>query len=418
MTGPAGLHLLLESPLPGPLPAGRATAVWLAGRCWHRSRQITGLEIDVDGIRHSVRTLGMPRPDVYAAVHGPGWATPTGTDDPEGHSYRSGFWATVPIPGRAKAGSVELRAVVQLGDGGELTASLGELPVEEAPRQPVGPERDLIAICMATFEPDEALFRAQVDSLRAQTYGRWVCVISDDCSAPERFERMEAVIGDDPRFTLSRAPERLGYYHNFERALGLAPAEAGLIALSDQDDRWHPDKLARLRDALGGAMLAYSDQRLVRPDGRLISETMWRGRRNNHTNLASILVANTITGAASLMRREVAELARPFPIVPGSPVPRPLARRPRAGRRRGGLRRAPAIGLRPAPGGRAGWGRDRGRGTAVPSAGCPRCAGASSTAGDSVTTSATWPERSRRRRRWRAAQTASRPRSGARCTAT
>ena len=106
----------------------------------------------------------------------------------------------------------------------------------------------------------------------------------------------------------------------------MLPAEAELVALCDQDDRWYPEKLAMLRGALGGAQLVYSDQRLVDRDGRVLRETMWEGRRNNHTNLASLLVANTITGAATLFRRELAELALPFPEAPGLAVPRPLAR--------------------------------------------------------------------------------------------
>jgi len=265
----------------------------------------------------------MPRPDVYGEVHGAGWDGPRSPDDPEGRSYRSGFWVTVPIPAHDESGLVELRAVVHLEGRDEVTVPLGALRVDERPEPPPCPEvqacgeQALIAICMATFEPDQALFRGQVDSIRRQTADRWVCLISDDCSTPESFDRLRTVVGDDRRFVVSRAPERLGYYGNFERALAMAPAEAQLVALSDQDDRWHPDKLSVLRCALGGAVLAYSDQRVVRPDGRLLSETMWRGRRNNYTNISSILIANTITGAASLMRREVAELARPFPVVPG-----------------------------------------------------------------------------------------------------
>ena len=60
----------------------------------------------------------------------------------------------------------------------------------------------------------------------------------------------------------------MGFYRNFERALGMVPAEAELIALSDQDDRWYPDKLSSLRAALGGSRLAYSDARLVDREGR------------------------------------------------------------------------------------------------------------------------------------------------------
>jgi glycosyltransferase involved in cell wall biosynthesis len=161
------------------------------------------------------------------------------------------------------------------------------------------------------------LFDAQLRTLRGQSDQRWICVISDDCSSERSFEQIQALIGEDHRFTISRSPARLGFYRNFERALSMAPPEAELIALCDQDDRWHPDKLSVLRRSLGEATLVYSDQRLVTADGRVLRDTLWKGRRNNYDDLASILVANTITGAAMLFRREVAELALPFPDTPG-----------------------------------------------------------------------------------------------------
>jgi glycosyltransferase involved in cell wall biosynthesis len=166
---------------------------------------------------------------------------------------------------------------------------------------------------MATHEPDPRLFEAQLESLRAQTDGRWVCVISDDASGTD----VAAAVAGDERFVVSRSDERRGFYRNFERALGLAPPECGLIALCDQDDRWHPDKLATLRAALGDAAMVYSDQRLVDAGGRVLRDTLWEGRRNNHTDIESMLVANSVTGAATLFRREVADLALPFPETPG-----------------------------------------------------------------------------------------------------
>jgi glycosyltransferase involved in cell wall biosynthesis len=174
-----------------------------------------------------------------------------------------------------------------------------------------------VAVCMATHNPDPALFKVQVDSLRAQEGCEWHCFISDDCSSEESVRRIEAEVGDDARFTFSRSGRRLGFYRNFERALGMVTAGFGTVALCDQDDRWYPDKLRTLRDRLGPARLIFSDQRLVREDGTVISDTYWSDRRNNFDDLISLLVANTVTGAASLFPRELLDVALPFPEVPG-----------------------------------------------------------------------------------------------------
>ena len=60
-----------------------------------------------------------------------------------------------------------------------------------------------------------------------------------------------------------------GAYRAFERCLTRVAAGVRLIAPCDQDDVWHPDKLAVLAGALerSGALLAYCDLRVVRPDG-------------------------------------------------------------------------------------------------------------------------------------------------------
>src|SRR5688572_2148139 len=124
---------------------------------------------------------------------------------------------------------------------------------------------------MATYEPELALLERQLDSIRAQTHERWVCLVSDDGSSGERLERLRVLTAADPRFTLSLAEGRLGFYLNFERALGMVPAEAEFVALADQDDRWYPEKLAALVAACADANLAYSDMRIVDESGTPIS---------------------------------------------------------------------------------------------------------------------------------------------------
>jgi glycosyltransferase involved in cell wall biosynthesis len=171
---------------------------------------------------------------------------------------------------------------------------------------------------MATREPRADLLRAQIESIRAQTHGRWVCLISDDASSATAKREIERAIGGDDRFLLETGAEAVGFYRNFERALAMVPPEASYVALSDQDDRWHADKLAALIAALGpGDVLAHSDARVVDASGAVIAETFWPRGRPRDDRLADALYANPVTGASALFRREVLDPALPFPDLAG-----------------------------------------------------------------------------------------------------
>ncbi|MGH2993283.1 MAG: glycosyltransferase [Solirubrobacterales bacterium] len=327
----ADIELKLDTALLRAVPAGRATAIFCLGSCFHRRQPIDRLEIVVDGRTHRPTAFRMPRLDLFRDLHPTFGVEGSGSvsrdadsdADPEVRCYRSGFWATIPLEATARCGEIEVSVRALLADGRNASAALGRIEVAE-PTAPPSYEGaagrggdELIAICMATFEPDPDLFRVQIESLRAQRDANWICLISDDCSGPSHFETIEGTVKGDPRFVVSRSDGHLGFYRNFERALEMVPAEAGLVALCDQDDRWYPDKLEVLRRSIGPGQLAYSDTRLVDADGRVLAGSLWERRRNNYTNFASMLIANTVPGAASLMRREVVDLALPFPEAPG-----------------------------------------------------------------------------------------------------
>ncbi len=297
--GRAGLVAELELTLPGRLAVGRGNAVFVYGHCYRLGRRVRRVRILADGRSIEPLAQRMPRRDL-----------------PE---YRSAFWGIVPFGPVAAPRSATIDLAAELDDGTEAVAPLGELELVPAgPTAPVewtGPagRGAPVAICMAAYNPPPELLRRQLDSIRAQTHERWMCVISDDCSDTEAFAGLEREVGDDPRFVLSRSPQRLGFYANFERAVSLAPVAATHVALADQDDAWHPDKLEALLAAIGDADLAYSDARVVDEAGNVIFDTYWSRRRHNHTNLASLLITNTITGAASLLRRDLLDRALPFP---------------------------------------------------------------------------------------------------------
>ncbi len=174
----------------------------------------------------------------------------------------------------------------------------------------------LIAICMATYNPPAEPLLRQVESIIAQTHDNWMLVISDDGSDDEHWQHIEQVVRIDPtRIRLHRHTANVHFYHNFERSLNYIPQAAEFVALSDQDDCWYPDKLASLLAALTQAdtMLAYSDMRIVGEDGTVHSNTYWNGRNNEYEDAATVFLANTVTGAASLFRRELLDDLLPFP---------------------------------------------------------------------------------------------------------
>lgn len=174
----------------------------------------------------------------------------------------------------------------------------------------------MVAICMATYQPEPHAFRKQVESLRAQTFEGWHCWVVDDGSGDRGAEVLHDTLDGDTRFTVVRLSENVGFYRNFERALAVVARKAPWIALSDQDDVWDPDKIERLlasADAGPSPSLVYGDVRITDSGGHVLAPTYWIGRTHNEDDLAALLFANTVTGAACLFKADLLEHALPFP---------------------------------------------------------------------------------------------------------
>jgi glycosyltransferase involved in cell wall biosynthesis len=315
----------LECELPRELNVGDGTALFVCGWCFCPQARIRSLSFLLAGEAQPVMARGMPRLDPFRALHpdlDPATSSSVAADpgspqDPLLHSYRSGFWGVVRIGPQRAGAELELSLRAELDGGGDAVAELARIAVPPAPEPACAPwpaaPGPRVAICMATYSPPADLLQRQIDSIRGQMHESWVCFVSDDCSSAEGTATLERVIDGDPRFVVSRSSRRLGFYRNFERALAMVPADADYVAMADQDDAWHADKLAKLIARIGSAQLVYSDARVVTRDGELISETWWNRRRNNHSDLLSLLVANAVTGAASLLRRDLLDDALPFP---------------------------------------------------------------------------------------------------------
>lgn len=131
------------------------------------------------------------------------------------------------------------------------------------------PVRPLVAVLLATHD-GAAYLEEQVASILAQRDVEVRVVVSDDGSndgTPALLERLAA----DPRVVLL-PPGRFGSAHaNFLRLIRDAPIEdADAVAFSDQDDTWHPERLARQLEQLRGADAVSANVIAVFDDRRVL----------------------------------------------------------------------------------------------------------------------------------------------------
>lgn len=309
------LLFCVDTEIPNPFVVGRGNALHLAGWCFHPRQRLRELEVLIDGRAHPATTWSAPRLDVFRHFSSRaefGW-----------RSYYSGFWATAPINECPAARGAEIYLQATLQDRTKrrrriagITLSPGRLPPDWKPTffPPPSAEGPLVVICLATYCPPLELFRRQIESIIAQTHRNWICLVGDDGSPEETVAEIEQIIARDERFMLLPAARRSGFYRNFERCLSFTPEQARYVALADQDDFWYPRKLETLLARFGAdTPLVFSDMRIVDERGTALADTYWTARRNNWTDLAALMMVNTVPGAGLMFRRELLDYVLPFP---------------------------------------------------------------------------------------------------------
>ena len=175
-----------------------------------------------------------------------------------------------------------------------------------------------VTVVLAVYEPRETHLRQQIESLAAQSLpiSKLVVVIADCAS-----QNLVREFGKTGPWALDTVmPEaRTSSYRSFE--LGLRRAvdtseEGGLIALCDQDDIWHANKLAVLveRQSTTGASLVHSDARIVDAEGEVKGSSLFRReKRLLSGDPRDLLLRNCVTGMTTLVDRDAALASLPFP---------------------------------------------------------------------------------------------------------
>lgn len=173
------------------------------------------------------------------------------------------------------------------------------------------------AIALAAYKPVEALFARQLLSIQGQTLGNFICIIAADGEPDTVSEMVHQICGDDDRFRVVGYEKRMGFHHNFERALTEVPEEAEWVALSDQDDFWYPEKLASLMPLLKSSSLAFGQARVVSPSASAASRDQSQGNvtRRRSVPVADMIASNQVTGSLCVFRRSLLSVALPFPSI-------------------------------------------------------------------------------------------------------
>lgn len=174
---------------------------------------------------------------------------------------------------------------------------------------PHSPPLVSIALCVHN---GGGYLREQMESLLAQSESRIEIVALDDASTDRSAAVLHEFAARDPRVRVFGNARNLGPQCSFERAMSLGRGD--FIALSDQDDIWHPQKLEKLLAVIGDHDLAYCDSQYIdadgAPSGRRISDDLDMARGQVPLRL---VCSNSVSGHAALLRRSLFEAARPFP---------------------------------------------------------------------------------------------------------
>jgi glycosyltransferase involved in cell wall biosynthesis len=187
-----------------------------------------------------------------------------------------------------------------------------------------------ISVALCTYN-GERFIAEQVRSICAQRPAPIEIVLSDDASADRCIEvaqgTLESCRQADPalptELRVLRNPKALRVTKNFEQAA--IACRGDLVALSDQDDVWHPGRLALMVavfEQRPDLLLLHTDALLVDGAGHTLGNSLFHALEVKPFELAWLhggrafdvyLRRNLATGATTIFRRQLLASAVPFP---------------------------------------------------------------------------------------------------------
>ena len=180
-----------------------------------------------------------------------------------------------------------------------------------------------VAIVLCTYNGARHI-EEQLDSLVAQTWPVVVRVF-DDTSTDNTIELISPY-KELLDITITSNAHNVGYVANFESGIKQVLEEGfDYLALSDQDDIWHPERIAKGMQAMLAfeeqnnpetALLAHSDLTMIDSEKQCVHASFFQYRRYEIAatrSLPTVLGQNGVMGNTILMNRSLASMSVPFP---------------------------------------------------------------------------------------------------------
>ena len=171
---------------------------------------------------------------------------------------------------------------------------------------------DSISVVMATYN-GAAYIEQQLHSILDQLGDDDEVILVDDHSVDATLNLVDGI--GDARIHVYRNEANLGVQYSFEKAISLASGD--IIFLSDQDDVWHPEKVAKFVEVfamLQDVQLVLSDARIIDKKGETIVESFFERRGGFVPGVVANLIKNRYLGCVMAFRRCLVDKILPFPM--------------------------------------------------------------------------------------------------------
>jgi glycosyltransferase involved in cell wall biosynthesis len=167
-----------------------------------------------------------------------------------------------------------------------------------------------LSVCMAAHNGAHYI-REQIASILPQLGESDELIVVDDGSEDNTTALVKSF--GDSRVHIVRNRQNVGVVRSFERALELASGD--IIFLSDQDDLWRSDKVRAFITRFAAdptITLIVGNGELIDATGQSLNERLYSNGAVA-TGVLANLVKNRYQGSTMAFRREVLDVALPFP---------------------------------------------------------------------------------------------------------